>query len=39
MHAILDLKTNGSVDQYDQSLEEGLRQTRTSRLFVHDHRA
>lgn len=36
MHTVLNLKANGTVAKYDKAFEEGLRQTRTGSLLVHD---
>ena len=36
MHTILNLESNGSVAEYDETFEERLGETGTSSFFVHD---
>jgi len=36
MHSVLDLKSNGTVSEDDESFEEGLGETGSSSLLVHD---
>jgi hypothetical protein len=36
MHAILDLESNGTITQDDQSLEQRLGEACAGRLFVHN---
>ena len=39
MHAILDLKSNGSVSEDNEAFEEGLSETCASGFLVHDYGA
>jgi hypothetical protein len=36
VHAVLDLKANGTVAEEDEALKEGLGETGASGLLVHD---
>lgn len=36
MHSVLDLESNGSVSEDDETFEEGLGETSSSGLLVHD---
>lgn len=39
VHAILDLKTDGTIAEENQSFEEGLSQSSASGFLVHDGRS
>ena len=38
MHTVLNLKTNRSIAEHDETFEKGLCETCTSSLLVHDDR-
>ncbi len=38
MHPVLDLQSDGSITENNETFEKGLRETSSSSLLVHDDR-